>query len=124
VSPVNVKSIAQTYRDIVNPIFSDEDDARDIARGRKEMPVSGEQDTTLVGAACSEHAVGHAAFGDDRVVSGGAQPSAEAREHLVAEEPHRAGVPIMMASSGRSCSFLGAAPGVSGLDNRDGFDLD
>jgi hypothetical protein len=110
--PVDVKSGAQTYRGVVNPIFRDEDGPRDLPRDRKEMPVSGKQDTILFGAACSEHAVGHAAFGDDRVITGGAQPPTETREHFVAKEPHRAGVPIMMASSGPSRSFLGASPAL------------
>ena len=84
VLPVDIESIAQTQCSFVNSVSGDEDDVRDTPRDRKEMPVPGQQHTILFSAACGEQAVGDAALGNDRVVAGGAQPSPEPREHLVA----------------------------------------
>jgi hypothetical protein len=51
------------------------------------MPVLGQQDPILFGAALGEYSVWKPAFGNERVIPGGSQPSAEAAQHLIAEKP-------------------------------------
>jgi len=57
------------------------------------MPAFGQQDAILVGAACGDCAVGEAANGNDSVVPGRPQPSANAVQHLVTQNgaPPRSG---------------------------------
>jgi hypothetical protein len=54
---------------------------------RSEMPILGQQDPILSGAAPDEGAVGNPAFGNERVIPGRAQPPAEAAQHLIAQKP-------------------------------------
>ena len=49
-----------------------------------KMPVFGQKDPMLVNAACGDCAIGESASGNDSVVPGRTQPSAEAVQHLVA----------------------------------------
>jgi hypothetical protein len=55
--------------------------------GFGKLPVFGWQYPILFGAARGDYAIGNPACGNDSVVTGRTQPSAEAFQHLVAQEP-------------------------------------
>jgi hypothetical protein len=85
--PVNVKDGAQGSRGFVNAVAGNQDDRGGTGGARSEMPILGQQDPILSGAAPDEGAVGNPAFGNERVIPGRAQPPAEAAQHLIAQKP-------------------------------------
>ena len=79
----------------VDTIPRKQHDRRSTRDGCGKMPVFGQQDPILFGAARGEGAVGKSACGKNGVVTGRTQPSAEAAQHLVAQKPwHLSRVPI------------------------------
>jgi hypothetical protein len=85
--PVDLKNDAQGARGLVDAVPRNQHDPGSARDARSETPVFGQQDPILSGAALGEGTVGKRAFGNQRVIPGGSQPSAEAAQHLIAEKP-------------------------------------
>jgi hypothetical protein len=84
VLPVDIKSDAQGSCGFVDAVSRNQHDRRSTRDGRGKMPVLGQQDPILFGAARGECAVGKPACRNDSVVTGRTQPSPEVAQHLVA----------------------------------------
>src|SRR6516164_3360968 len=87
VLPVNAKGNAQRECSFVDSVAWNYHDCRRTRHDRGKMPVFGQQDPTLFGTARGEFAVREPAGGDDSVVTSCPEPSTEAVQHLVAQEP-------------------------------------
>ena len=85
--PVDVKDSAKGSRGLVDAVARKQHDRGSTRGARSEMPIFGQQDPILSGAAPDEGAVGNPAFGNERVIPGRAQPPAEAAQHLIAQKP-------------------------------------
>ena len=87
VLPVEVESRAQVCGSVVDTVSRKHQDLSSDRDGRRKIPVLGQQDPMLLGAANGERPVGKPARGDYGIVSGRTQPSAEAVQHLIAQKP-------------------------------------
>jgi hypothetical protein len=87
VLPVNADSGAQRSGRCVNAVSWNQQDRGTTLDRRSKMLVLGQQDPILFGTALGECPVGKPTSGNDRVIPGRTQPSAEATQHLIAQEP-------------------------------------
>ena len=85
--PVDVENRAQGSGGFVDAVSRNQHDPSSASGSRSKIPVLGQQDPILLGAAGGERAVGKPVCGDDGVVPGRPQPSAEAAQHLIAQKP-------------------------------------
>jgi hypothetical protein len=85
--PVDVEGDAQGARGFVNAISRKQHNWSSTRYRRGKMSVLGQQDPILFGTTRGEHTVRKPAFCNDSVVAGRTKPSAEAAQHLVAQEP-------------------------------------
>jgi hypothetical protein len=87
VLPVDVKSPAQGSRGFVDAASWKQHNRCGIVHGCGKMPVFGQQDPILFDATRDDCTVRRPAGDNDSVVTGRAQPSAEAVQHFVTQKP-------------------------------------